>query len=95
MLSSKKSLSTYLLTVALCLLVTGCCTTPPQRASFPTPSTILMSEPPELETLPGDGEVSARDAAATLVHNYTTFWLVRAQLISLQEWVAEQKRLNP
>ena len=95
MLSSSKSRSTFLPIAALFLLATASCTTQPQKASFPTPSTVLMAEPAVLATLPGDGEVPARVAAETMIHNYTTFWLVRTQLISLQEWVREQQALNP
>lgn len=39
--------------------------------------------------------VAPVDAAATVAANYTTCLATAEQLIGLQEWVNEQKRLNP
>ncbi|EYS96160.1 lysozyme [Cupriavidus sp. SK-4] len=40
------------LILALCLVVSGCSTTPPRGASFPNPPELLMRPPPQLKTLP-------------------------------------------
>jgi apolipoprotein N-acyltransferase len=43
----------------------------------------------------GASEVKLSGATTTIVQNYGTCWEIREQLKSLQEWVTEQKKLNP
>lgn len=43
----------------------------------------------------GASEVKLSGATTTIVQNYGTCWEIREQLKALQEWVAEQKKLNP
>jgi len=43
----------------------------------------------------GASEVKLSGATTTIVQNYGTCWEIREQLKSLQEWVIEQKKLNP
>jgi hypothetical protein len=43
----------------------------------------------------GASEVKLSGATTTIIQNYGTCWEIREQLKSLQEWVIEQKKLNP
>jgi hypothetical protein len=43
----------------------------------------------------GASEVKLSGATTTIIQNYGTCWEIREQLKSLQEWVTEQKKLNP
>jgi uncharacterized membrane protein len=40
-------------------------------------------------------DIKLSDATTTVVQNYGTCWEIREQLKALQEWVSEQKKLNP
>ena len=43
----------------------------------------------------GASEVKLSGATTTIIQNYGTCWEIREQLKALQEWVTEQKKLNP
>lgn len=43
----------------------------------------------------GASDVKLSRATTTIVENYGTCWEIREQLKALQEWVSEQKKLNP
>jgi hypothetical protein len=43
----------------------------------------------------GASEIKLSGATTTIIQNYGTCWEIREQLKSLQEWVTEQKKLNP
>jgi hypothetical protein len=43
----------------------------------------------------GASDVKLSGATTTIVQNYGTCWEIREQLKALQEWVSEQKKLNP
>ena len=43
----------------------------------------------------GASEVKLSGATTTIIQNYGTCWEIREQLKALQEWVSEQKKLNP
>ena len=40
-------------------------------------------------------DIKLSGATTTIVQNYGTCWEIREQLKALQEWVSEQKKLNP
>ena len=43
----------------------------------------------------GASDIKLSGATTTIVQNYGTCWEIREQLKALQEWVSEQKKLNP
>jgi len=43
----------------------------------------------------GASDVKLSGATTTIIQNYGTCWEIREQLKALQEWVNEQKKLNP
>jgi hypothetical protein len=53
-----------------------------------------MEPPPELQVLPEDN-VQLSDAEKVIAENYSTYHLTADQLKALQNWVKQQKDLNP
>lgn len=75
---------------ALCLLASGCTTTLPPKVAFPMPSEILLAAPRELQTLPGDGEVTPQLLMTTVGRNYGVCRENAAAHLTLIEWVRRQ-----
>jgi len=85
--------------MAVCLLVSGGCTTPAPVTvvALPDPPQILMEPPPQrLEQIPGDRDqpVPVTTAAKTVAKNYGTYHLIAERLRSLQQWVSEQTAIK-
>lgn len=77
-----------------CLFLLSACTTTPLRIPYPTPPDQLMEPAPELQVLPEDN-VKLSDAEKVIAENYGTYHLVVDELNALQNWVKQQKDLNP
>ena len=56
--------------LVVCLLISGCSTTLPPRASFPLPNETMLTPPRELMVLPGEGEVTPQVLMETVAANY-------------------------
>ena len=77
-----------------CLVLLSACTTTPLRIPFPTPPDQLMVPPTDLQVLP-ESNVELSDAEKIIAENYGTYHLTADQLKALQNWVKQQKELNP
>jgi hypothetical protein len=97
-----------LIIVAMTLLLTGCPNPRVIKNSFPDLPENLMSSPKEMKPIDSTG-VSLKTAptdispsgiplstvAKIISDNYTTCNLNKEQLMLLQQWAREQKKLNP
>ena len=89
------------------VLLAGCGLSP-VKSSFPDVPTKLMEKPVEMKTLVPDSElamykitddtaskVSLTVVIKTITDNYKTCNLYKEQVFSLQDWISQQKKLNP
>lgn len=72
------------------------------KCELPNSFVVLHDAAAKNELPDSTGAVDARasdiklsTATTTVIQNYGTCWEIREQLKALQEWVAEQKKLNP
>ena len=70
--------------LALSLLGSSACSTPPPVTSCPRPPAALMAPLPDLLLVPDGAQLS--DVAAVVAENYTRHHETRAQCEALQGW---------
>lgn len=102
-------MKSIILVLLLTMSLSGCWwTVGPLKNSFPDLPAHLMSEPREMKPIDLTGEslktaltdttpsgIPLSQVARTISNNYTTANLNKEQLMLLQQWVREQKKLNP
>lgn len=76
--------------IAVACLVTGCSTTVPVTAKFPSVPDVLLEKCPQLKTIEGE-KVSIIDYTKTVTINYTTYYDCAVKTDSWIEWYQTQK----
>lgn len=76
--------------IILAFLVTGCSTTVPVTAKFPSIPDILLEKCPQLKTIDGE-KVSIIDYTKTVTINYTTYYDCAVKSDAWIEWYQTQK----
>ena len=76
--------------IILAFLVTGCSTTVPVTAKFPSVPPILLEKCPQLKTIDGE-KVSIIDYTKTVTINYTTYYDCAVKGDAWIEWYQQQK----
>ena len=76
--------------IILAFLVTGCSTTVPVTAKFPSVPPILLEKCPQLKTIDGE-KVSIIDYTKTVTINYTTYYDCAVKSDAWIEWYQQQK----
>jgi len=92
----------------LALFLSACGSNPSVKYSFPDAPSKLMTKPAALQTVLPKEQLAAiklDDANASgiqlstvtkvITNNYTTCNLYQEQIFGLQNWITEQKKLNP
>jgi hypothetical protein len=78
--------------IILAFLMTGCSTTVPVTAKFPSAPELILSKCPKLKTIEGE-TVSIIDFTKTVTLNYTTYYECSAKSDAWIEWYNEQKKI--
>jgi hypothetical protein len=76
--------------IILAFLATGCSTTVPVTAKFPSIPEVLLENCPQLKTIDGEN-VSIIDYTKTVTINYTTYHECALKTNSWIEWYQKQK----
>lgn len=76
--------------IILAFLATGCSTTVPVTAKFPSVPDTLLEKCPQLKTIDGE-KVSIIDYTKTVTINYTTYYECAVKSDSWIEWYQTQK----
>ena len=97
-----------LIIILTALVLSACGGTAYVKNPFPNPPQNLMVPPEKLVTLLTDeqlaklsvddqkpSDVMLSTVAETITKNYTLAHKLREQIFGLQQWISEQKRLNP
>ena len=77
--------------IILALFLTGCSTTVPVTAKFPSVPETLLEKCPELEKLSDEPKLS--DVARTVTHNYTAYYECAVKHDAFVEWYHKQKHI--
>jgi hypothetical protein len=78
--------------IIIAFLATGCSTTVPVTAKFPSAPEALLENCPQLKTIDGEN-VSIIDYTKTVTINYTTYYECAVKIDSWIEWYQTQKSI--
>jgi hypothetical protein len=78
--------------IVLAFLITGCSTTVPVIAKFPSAPELLLEKCPQLQTIDGE-KVSIIDYTKTVTINYTTYYECAVKNDNWIEWYQKQKSI--
>jgi len=78
--------------IILAFLVTGCSTTVPVTAKFPSVPDTLLEKCPQLKTIEGE-KISIIDYTKTVTINYTTYYECAVKTDAWTEWYQTQKSI--
>jgi hypothetical protein len=78
--------------IIIAFLATGCSTTVPVTAKFPSAPEALLEKCPQLQSIDGK-KVSIIDYTKTVTINYTTYYECAVKIDSWIEWYQTQKSI--